>query len=140
MNGIALVVYVRTNLLPCCYALAALYACKVSLHDGFDLIPAGFEPLLLLTAYNYLYRDQNEHGETVTVFTGVRFVDITRRSDYETSTISTTLGSLDLFADIVVGTLQVPKLRDKQKKQQEASDSKGLIQKLSKPQIFKFVR
>jgi hypothetical protein len=42
-------------LLPCFHALAALYACKVGLRDGFDLIPSWFEPLLLLTAYDYLY-------------------------------------------------------------------------------------
>jgi hypothetical protein len=43
-------------LLPCCYALAALYACKVGLYNGFNLIPAWFKPLSLLTAYDYLYK------------------------------------------------------------------------------------
>jgi hypothetical protein len=124
-------------LLPCCHALAALYACKVGLHDGFDLILAWFEPLSLLTAYDYLYKGQNNHGKAVTVFTGLRAVDITRLGDYETTTISTTLGSPDPFADIVVNPPQVPKLRGKQKKRQEASDGKGPIQKLSKPQVCK---
>jgi len=58
-------------LLPCCYALAALYAYKVSLHNKFDLILAWFEPLSLLTVYDYLYKGQNKHSKAVTVFTGL---------------------------------------------------------------------
>jgi hypothetical protein len=64
-------------LLTCCHALTALYASKVGLHNGFDLVLAWFEPLSLLIAYNYLYKGQNEHGEAVTVFTGLRAINIT---------------------------------------------------------------
>jgi hypothetical protein len=96
-------------LLPCCHALAVLYACKVGLHDGFDLIPSWFEPLSLLTAYDYIYEDQNEFGEPAMTHTGLRAVDITRLSDYETTDVLA--GSPDPFADLVVSPPAVPKLR-----------------------------
>jgi hypothetical protein len=119
-------------LLPCCYALAALYACKVGLHDRFDIIPAWFEPISLLTAYDYLSLGSNEYGEPVMVHTGLRAVNITRLGDHEPTDA---VVGLDLFADLVVDSLDVPKLRGKQKQRREASDGKGPIKKLTKPQV-----
>jgi len=112
-----------------------LYACKVGLHDGFNLVPAWFKPLSLLTAYDYLYESQNELGESVTVFTGLRAVDITRLSDYED--VPARLGSPDPFADLVIDPPEVPKLRGRQRKRREAGDGKGPIKKLTKPQKCK---
>jgi hypothetical protein len=107
----------------------------VGLHDGFNLVPSWFEPLSLLTAYDYLYQGENEFGEPVIVHTGLRAVDITRLSDFElTDPIA---GSLDPFADLVVDPPEVPKLRGRQKKRREAGDGKGPIKKFSKPQVCK---
>jgi len=122
-------------LLPCCYALAALYACKVGLHNGFDLIPAWFKPISLLTVYDYLSLGSNEYGEPVMVHTRLQAVDITCLGDHKPT--DAVVGSPDPFADLVVDPPDVLKLRGKQKKRREASDGKGPIKKLTKPQICK---
>jgi len=67
------------------------------------------------------------------VHTGLRAVDITRLGDHEPT--DAVVGSPDPFADLVVDPPDVPKLRGKQKKRREASDSKGPIEKLTKPQV-----
>ena len=69
------------------------------------------------------------------VFTKLRAIDITRLDDFEDALARQ--GSLNPFADLVVDPPEVPKLRGKQKKQREASDGKGPIKKLSKPQKCK---
>jgi hypothetical protein len=56
-------------LLPCCHALAAIYASKISIHEGFDLLPSWFKPISVLTAYNYLVQGQNEFSEDIMLHT-----------------------------------------------------------------------
>jgi len=48
----------------------------------FHLIPAWFQPISILTAYDYIELSTNEHGEDVTVHTSLRAIDITRLDDY----------------------------------------------------------
>jgi hypothetical protein len=113
-----------------------LYACKVGLHNGFNLIPAWFNPLSLLTAYNYLYKSQSESSEPIIVFIGLQAVDITHLDDYKARPAGPAR-SLDPFADLVVDPLEVLKLCGRQKKRREAGDSKGSIKQLSKLQTCK---
>lgn len=58
-------------LLPCCYALTALYASKISLHDRFDFILLWFQSISVLGTYDYLSQGRNEFGEDVIVHINV---------------------------------------------------------------------
>jgi hypothetical protein len=65
-------------LIPCCYALAALYSCSISLQDErFHLVLAWYKPISILSAYDYIEIGQNEWGKDVIVHTGLRAIDIT---------------------------------------------------------------
>jgi hypothetical protein len=123
----------QEHLLPCCHALTALYASKISLHDGFDLIPSWFEPIIVLGAYDYLSQDQNEFGEDVMVHIGLQAIYITRFDEYTTG--STDLDLDDPFRDIVVEPPPVPKKRGKQQKRREAGDEKDPLQKVQRQQV-----
>jgi hypothetical protein len=82
-------------LLLCCHAIAAIYASKISIHDGFDLIPSWFEPISVLTAYDYLVQGQNEFSEDIMVHTGLRAIDVTRLDEFTTTCNNTTATGLD---------------------------------------------
>jgi hypothetical protein len=120
-------------LLPCCHALVALYASKIGLHDGFDLIPSWYKPISVLTAYDYLFHGLNEFGEDVVMHTGLRAIDITHLEDF--TTITTDLDE-DPFADLVVEPPAVSKKRGRRPKRREAGDGKGPFQKVQKPQVY----
>jgi hypothetical protein len=65
-------------LIPCCHALAALYHCGISLQDKrYHLIPSWFSPISILTAYDYIETEENEWGQDVIIYTGLRAIDIT---------------------------------------------------------------
>jgi hypothetical protein len=67
------------------------------------------------------------------VHTGLWAIDITRLDEYSTG--PTDLDLDDPFKDIIVEPPPVPKKRGKQKKRREASDGKGPLQKVQKPQV-----
>jgi hypothetical protein len=119
--------------LPCCHALTALYASKIGLHDGFDLIPSWFEPLEVLGAYDYLVQGRNEEGEEVMIHTGLQAIDINCLHVYIASPIDPDFE--DPFADIELEPPPIPKKRGKQTKRREAGDGKGPLYKPQKPQV-----
>jgi hypothetical protein len=96
-------------LIPCCYTLAALYHCGISLQDKkFHLIPPWFDPISILIAYDYIEIGQNEWDDDVIVHTGLQAVDITSLAEYAIDD-AVDLPLDDLFADLVVEPPEVPK-------------------------------
>ena len=100
--------------MPCCHALTALYASKIGLRDGFDLIPSWFEPLEVLGAYDYLVQGRNEEGEEVIIYIGLQAIDINCLDEYIAGPID--LDFKDPFVDIEVEPPPIPKKRGKQGK------------------------
>jgi hypothetical protein len=121
-------------LIPCCHALTALYHCGIGLNDTrFNLIPAWFEPISVLGAYDYIANTINEFNEEVIIHIGLQAIDITRLDDYEDCT--TPLVD-DSFADLVVEPLEIRATRGRRpKKRREAGDGKGPFEKRRKEQV-----
>lgn len=113
-------------LLPCCHALAALYQSKVNMHGPFQLIPSWFEPVSVLTAYDYLEHGQNEWGEDIIIHTGLRAVDIDRLDD---DPPAAELLYEDPFKDLQVNPPIVGKRKGKKGKRRTAGDGKGPLNK-----------
>jgi hypothetical protein len=103
-------------LIPCCYALAALYSYGVSLQDErFYLVLAWYKPLAILLAYDYIEIGMNEFGEDVTIHTGLQAIDITRLDDYAVRESGSSALDEDLFADLVVDPPKVPRRSGRQR-------------------------
>jgi hypothetical protein len=73
----------------------------------FNLIPAWFEPILVLRAYDYIADTINEFKETI-IHISLRAIDITRLDDCKGRT---TPQVDDPFADLVVKPPEVKKTR-----------------------------
>jgi hypothetical protein len=79
----------------CCHALAALYHCGINLQDEcYHLIPTWFHLVSILAAYDYIEIGQNEWGEDITIYPGLRAIDITRLVD---DIVDNTMGVGDLY-------------------------------------------
>jgi hypothetical protein len=60
-----------------------LYHCGISLKDKvYRLIPRWYSSASLLTVYDYIEMDKNEWGDLITIYTGLRAIDVTRLDNY----------------------------------------------------------
>jgi hypothetical protein len=73
----------------------------------------------------------NEWGDDVTIHTGLCGIDITSLDTY---IVDSPPLDEDLFADLVVEALEVPKQRGRRAKRRQAGDGKGPLFKAPKPQ------
>jgi hypothetical protein len=104
--------------------------------ERFHLVLAWYEPLSILSAYDYIKVGTNEWGEDVTIHTGLQAIDITRLDDYAVVENGSSSLDEDPFADLVVDPPDVPRRSGRQRtKRREAGDGKGPLVKPQKPQI-----
>ena len=103
-----------------------MYQCKVSLHGPFQLIPSWFEPVSVLTAYDYLEHSQNKWGQDIIINTGLQAIDINRLEVDEP--VEQELDE-DPFKDLDIDPPIVRKRKGRKGKRRTAGDGKGPLNK-----------
>jgi hypothetical protein len=88
------------------------------------LIPSWFEPVSVLTAYNYLEHGENEWGKEIMIYTGLRAIDINRLEVDQP--VEQELNE-DPFKDLQIDLPIVCKRKGKKGNRCTASERKGLL-------------
>jgi hypothetical protein len=100
--------------------------------EVYHLIPGWYSSASLLTAYDYIEIGENEWGDSITIHTGLRAIDVTRLNEYA----EPNWDPKDPFADTnAVALLEVRKLPGRRRtKRRKAGDGKGPLVKPRKAQ------